>query len=39
VNREFKWLEESGIIEKRGRTLVTPDFERLRRVMEEREKE
>ena len=27
VNREFKWLEKSGVIEKRGRTLVIPDFE------------
>lgn len=39
VNREFKWLEESGVIEKRGRTLVIPDFEKLRRVVEEREKD
>lgn len=32
-------LEESGVIEKRGRTLVIPDFEKLRRVVEEREKD
>src|SRR4030095_8074101 len=38
ANREMNWLEKSGIVERRGRsTLVSPDFERLRRVVEERE--
>jgi CRP-like cAMP-binding protein len=39
VARELKWLEKSGIIERRGRTLVIPDFERLRRLVAEPEEE
>jgi len=40
VNREMNWLEKSGIVERRGRTtLVIPDFERLRRLVEEREED
>jgi len=39
VAREQRWLEESGIIERRGRTLVIPDFERLRRLVAEPEEE
>jgi CRP-like cAMP-binding protein len=39
VARELRWLEKSGIIERRGRTLVIPDFERLRRLVAEPEEE
>ena len=40
VNREMNWLEKGGIVERRGRsTLVIPDFERLRRLVDEREEE
>jgi CRP-like cAMP-binding protein len=39
VARELRWLEKSGIIERRGRTLVIPDFERLRRLVAEPEDE
>ena len=39
VARELSWLEKSGIIERRGRTLVIPDFKRLRTLVEEPEDE
>jgi CRP-like cAMP-binding protein len=36
VARELSLLERSGIIERRGRTLVIPDFKKLRGLVEER---
>lgn len=39
VTRELSWLESTGIIERRGRTLVIPDFKKLRSLVEEREEE
>ncbi len=39
VARELKWLEKTGIIERRDRTLVIPDFERLRRLVMEPEED
>jgi hypothetical protein len=39
VARELSWLEKSGIIERRGRTLVIPDFKRLRTLVEEPEED
>jgi CRP-like cAMP-binding protein len=35
VNRELSEMIESGVIEKRGRTLVIPNVERLRRLVAE----
>lgn len=37
VNRAFQWLEDSGIVDWRGRTLVIPNFEKPRRLVGERE--
>ena len=39
VARELGWLEKSGVIEKRGRTLVVPDFKILRRLLETTEED
>jgi len=39
VARELSWLERSGIIERRGRTLVIPNFEKLRSLVAEREED
>jgi CRP-like cAMP-binding protein len=39
VARELSWLEKSGIIERRGRTLVIPDFKKLRTLVEEPEED
>jgi len=39
VARELSWLEKSGIIERRGRTLVIPDFKKLRSLVEEPEED
>jgi CRP-like cAMP-binding protein len=37
VARELSLLERAGIIERRGRTLVIPDFKKLRGLVEERD--
>ena len=39
VARELSWLEKTGIIERRGGTLVIPDFKKLRILVEEREED
>jgi len=39
VARELSWLEKSGIIERRGRTLVIPDFKKLRSLVEQPEED
>ena len=39
VARELSWLEKTGIIERRGRTLVIPDFKKLRTLVEEPEED
>jgi len=39
VARELSRLEKSGIIERRGSTLVIPDFKKLRSLVQERDEE
>jgi len=39
VARELSLLERAGIIERRGRTLVIPDFKKLRGLVEERDED
>jgi len=39
VARELSLLERAAIIERRGRTLVIPDFKKLRGLVEERDED